>query len=162
MQAGRALAVACAAALAVAASPYAVTLDRRQCATPPPAVVAGLGPEWAPFASAVQRCAVRGPGGHVALTVDIVRLDRAAGADPMAGPQETPVPLPIMRDAAGRVVGTLPEQFPTDGPGRLKVRFVDWRDGVPDTVSLYQAGISALPPHRLPPQRRDRRTGIYR
>ena len=143
-----------AAVLLAAAAPYSVRLDVASCSALPPGRVAELGPDWSALVPYVQRCPVSGPDGHLALSVDIVRLDRAAlAADFFTAHPDQPVPLPLLRDAAGTVVGSLPEGFPIDPPGILKVRFADWRRGVPQRIDLYQAGESALPPHPVPPLR---------
>ncbi|QYE32978.1 hypothetical protein KZX46_02165 (plasmid) [Polymorphobacter sp. PAMC 29334] len=161
MELGRSLIAVFGAALLTAAAPYSVALDIRQCTGLPPAVARALGPNWIPLAAFAERCSVPGPAGRKAVTVDIVRLDRPAAVQILTADPEKRIPLPIVRDASGQAVGTLPQQFPVEGPGRLKVRFSHWDSGVPQKIMLFEAGESALPPHSLPSQHRDARTGRY-
>lgn len=155
--------ILCAGLLTAAGAPsYSVRLDSRQCAAMPARDVAALGPGWATLAPYVQRCRVRGPNGRVAVLVDIVRLDRALEGDFFKAHAYGDVPAPVLRDAAGRVVGHLPEGFPVQPPGELKVRFTRWRGAMPQEIMLYEAGESALAPHALPSLRWDERTRSYR
>lgn len=145
-----ALALAAHTSLAVAA-PYEVKLDARQCKALPDAAIAKLWPAWSALAAFVQRCPVAGPDGRLILTVDVIRFDHAAFVHAFDGHQDLRVPVPMLRDAAGQAVGSLPEGFPVDPPGKLRVTFADWRDGMPRTIRLYEAGVSALQPHAVPP-----------
>ena len=148
--------------LPAAASAYAVRLDVARCAPLALPDVATLGPEWPALAAYVQRCAVAGPDGRVALSVDIVRLDRAYAAHLFNNHPDWKVPNPILRDATGRPVGTLPEGFPVDPPGALRVRFADWIGGLPRRIDLYEAGESAVSPHALAPMQWDAKVRGYR
>ncbi|WP_419808082.1 hypothetical protein [Sphingomonas sp.] len=147
---------------AAASAPYSTPLDVAQCGALSGAAVAALGPDWSVLAAFVERCAVPGPDRRPALTVDIVRLDRAYAVDFFATHPDQTVPRPILRLPSGREVGTLPEQFPVEAPGMLKVRFVRWQRGLPREIRLYQAGESALAPHALPSLRWSPRAGGYR
>lgn len=123
--------------------------------------VTALGPDWVRLKPYLQRCKVYGPDGRVGLLVDIVRLDLALEDDFFKAHSYKAVPLPILRDASGRTVGRLPEGFPVDPPGELKVRFTRWNATVPQELELYEAGESALAPHALPSLRWNKRTRSY-
>lgn len=141
---------------------YSVRLDAMGCAAMPLRNAAALGAGWATMARYVQRCAIRAPGGHVGLLVDIVRMDRAMH-DGFAGSHTyAAAPLPVLRTADGRILGHLPEGFPIDPPGQLKVRFTRWQGDLPREIVLYQAGESALAPYSLPSLRWDVRSRSYR
>lgn len=124
--------------------------------------VTGVGPEWPALAAYVQRCPVPGPDGRLALTVDIIRLDHAYAAHLFNEHPDWKVPNPILRNAAGQVLGTLPEGFPVDPPGALRVKFADWSSGLPRRIDLYEAGESAVSPHALAPLRWDQKADRYR
>lgn len=143
-------AVPAAALLLAAAAPYAVQLGAGRCVPLSRPQVAALGPDWLALARYVRRCPVHGPDGRTVLSVDIVRVDQAIAEDYFRTRTTEAVPRPVLRDAAGTAVGELPEGFPADPPGLLRVRFVDWRGGVPHEIRLYEAGVSALAPHALP------------
>ncbi len=140
-------------ALPTAASAYSVRLDTARCTKLTPPQVIALGPDWSALAAYVQRCLVPGPDGRTALTVDVVRLDRAYAAHLFNAHPDQKVPDPVLRDMSGRVVGTLPEGFPVDPPGVLRVTFADWSGGRPLRIELFEAGRSAVSPERLPPMR---------
>lgn len=155
-------AIAVSAIMLIAAKPYSVRLSVRQCAPLAPQEIAKLGSAWATMSRFVERCSVPGPDRRVALTVDLIRLDKAYDVDYFATHQANlALPVPILRNAAGTAVGTLPEGFPIDPPGRLTVRFVKWRGVVPHKIELYQAGESAVSPHPVPPLLWNARTGEY-
>ena len=139
----------------VGATSYTAPLSIARCRPMPAAAAQALGSEWVALAHFAQRCSVPGPNGRTALTVDVVRLDRAYAVDWFAAHPDQLVPRPIIRDVAGTPVGTLAEQFPEDPPGRLRVTFARWRAGWPQEIRLYQAGESAVPPHPEPPMRWD-------
>lgn len=145
-----------------AASAFAVQLDVARCASLALSDVAALGPEWPALAAFVQRCAVPGPDGRLALSVDIVRLDRAYAAHLFNDHPDLKVPNPILREPSGRAIGTLPEGFPVDPPGALHVKFADWSGGLPQRIDLYEAGKSAVSPHALAPMHWDAQTYRYR
>jgi len=144
------LALPALALLLAGAAPYAVQLDAGRCRSLSSKQVAGLGPDWAALARYVQRCPVHGPDGRLALSVDIVRLDRAYAADFLRTHADRTVPKPVLRDVRGVGIGELPEGFPIDPPGQLRVQFTGWRRGFPHAIRLYEAGESALAPHPLP------------
>lgn len=146
-----AIGLALAASPSAIAAPYQVGLDARRCRTVAGPTIAGMGPDWSALAAHVQRCPVAGPDGRLALTVDIVRLDHPNATRTLAANPDLRIPFPIVRDAAGKTVGLLPEGFPVEPPGKLRVTFVDWRDGIPRRIDLHEAGVSALAPHPLPP-----------
>ena len=147
---------------ATGAPPYSVRLDVRQCAPMPARDVAALGAEGVTLARYVERCRVPGPDGRDAMQVDIVRIDRATDDGFFKHRAADAVPLPILRLPSGRIVGRLPEGFPVDPPGELKVRFLHWQGAMPREIALYEAGESALAPHALPLLRWDERGRSYR
>ncbi|MGI4732281.1 MAG: hypothetical protein ACRYG8_18895 [Janthinobacterium lividum] len=149
------------AAGAAAAAPYAVRLNTDRCAAIASDKLAGLGPEWPALGAFAQRCSIPGPDGRIALEVDIVRIDRANKVGFFDARANMRVPMPVIRDLAGKVLGSLPDGLPVDPPGRLLVRFTEWHGGRPLTIRLYQAGESAIGPHALAPLRWDARTGKY-
>ena len=150
-----------AALLLAGAAPFSVRLDAGNCQALSRQQLAGLGPAWPDLAGYAQRCPVRGPDGRLALTVNIIRLDRAFAADHFRGRTMDAVPKPVLRDAAGTRIGELPEGFPVDPPGMLQVRFTKWGHGMPHEIRLFQAGESALAPHALPSLRWDPATRRY-
>lgn len=147
--------------LPAAARPYAIVLHTEQCRTLPPAIAAAFGPDWVGLSRFAERCSVRGPTGRIALTVDVVRLDRAYAVDFFATHPDQPVPRAIIRDANGTPVGFLADQFPVEGPSRKQVTFIRWRNGWPQEIRLYEAGESALAPHPEPPMRWDADSRTY-
>ncbi len=156
------LLLALAGVQSVAAAPYAVQLDPARCVAISPGKLAALGPDWSALGTFAQRCPVPGSDGRVALEVDIIRIDRANRVGFFATRPDMAVPMPVLRDPSGAVVGSLPDGFPIDPPGKLRVRFTNWRSGRPLVVQLYQAGESAIAPHPLSPLRWDARAGRYR
>ena len=61
-----------------------------------------------------------------------------------------PIPAPIIFKTYGPSaiwIGQLPEGFPEDPPGKLRVFFGDWQNNFPQIVNFYEAGTSALNPH---------------
>ncbi len=136
-----------------APAPYSVRLDARACQAAP-SRAASLGPAWQTLAAYVQDCPVRGPDGRRGLTVVIVRVDRVYARFVHQRIDFT-IPDPVLLGPGGTRLGQLPEGFPVDPPGALRVRFVQWRDGLPRRIDLYEAGESALPPHALDPMRWD-------
>ena len=149
-------------ALPATASAYSVRLDAARCSKLAAPEVVALGPDWSALAAYVQRCPVPGPDGRTALTVDVVRLDRAYAAHLFNDHPDQRVPEPVLRDAMGRPVGTLPEGFPLDPPGALRVTFADWSGGRPLRIELFEAGRSAVSPEQLPPMHWDPKTDAYR
>jgi hypothetical protein len=137
--------------LVCAAAPETVTLRADDCAPMGAAMLESLGPSWHAFMPFVQSCAVHAPDGTVPLTVVTVRIDLGAAAGSSAKMPDAEAPSPVIRDRQSHVVGELPESFPIDPPGELKVSFMDWRNGVLWQIELYEAGESAVPPHTLPP-----------
>ena len=134
-----------------AAAPYQVPLRAATCRAIAPPLLQRLGPEWQPLASYVQGCPVRGTNGTVALTVVVVRIDRMMDVH-YFNTHTLEIPFPVLLDGSGRVVGGLPEGFPYDPPGKLRVTFTQWRGGWPARIEQYEAGVSALAPHALSPQ----------
>ena len=120
-----------------------------------------LGPAWKAFAAYVKQCLVPGPDVRPVLNVDIVRLDHAYAAHLFNGRPDLTLPNPVLRDASGRAVGTLPEGFPVDPPGMMRVTFTDWRDGLPRRIELYEAGESAVSPQLVPPMHWDTKANAY-
>lgn len=141
--------------LFAAARPYAVALSVNRCRPLPPATAAAFGPDWVGLTRFAERCAVPGPDGRVALTVDVVRLDRAYAVNFFATHPNQQVPRPIIRDAKGTPVGFLSDGFPEEPPSRKTVTFAQWRNGWPREIRLNEAGESALAPHAEPPMRWD-------
>ncbi len=159
------LPIACvlaALSLPVGASAYSVRLDAGRCVALPDSGIAALGPDWTALAAYVQRCSVPAPDGRPALSVDIVRLDRAYAAHLFNAHPDQKVPDPVLRDVSGHAIGTLPEGFPVDPPGALRVTFTDWSGGMPRRIELYEAGRSAVSPTRLPPLRWDPKANAFR
>lgn len=144
------------------AAGYAVQLDAARCIPLDPSTVTQLGPDWQPVARYVQRCPVAGPDGRPALSVDIVRVDHAYADGVFDAQPSLAVPTPVLHDPSGRAVGGLPEAFPADPPGALRVTFADWHGGLPRRIDLFEAGASTLPPHALPPLRWDLKANAYR
>ena len=135
-----------------AGAPYQVRLRPGMCHGMAPGRLASLGAGWRALGAYVQECPVRGPEGRVALTAVVVRIDRMYRAYYFNTRSMVDIPNPVLLDGTDRMVGTLPEGFPTDPPGKLRVTFKDWRGGVPWRIELYEAGESALSPHGLAPQ----------
>jgi len=75
--------------------------------------------------------------------------------------EEGEPPRSLILDKHGGVIGTLPDSFPENPPGKLRVTFADWRNGWPYRIELYDSGISALPPGPLPPMLWDPQAGQY-
>ncbi len=90
-----------------------------------------------------------------------MHLDRAYAAHLFNGRPDLTSPNPVLRDASGRVVGALPEGFPVDPPGMMRVTFTEWRDGFPQRIELYEAGESAVPPQRVSPMNWDAKANAY-
>jgi hypothetical protein len=134
-----------------AVSPDAVPLSTESCVPVTEANLAVLGSVWRSISGFVQVCKVRASDGSVPLTVTIVRIDKAGQAKLFATHSNLEIPDPVISDTNGQLVGTLPEGFPVDPPGRLRVTFADWRSGFPWRIDLYEAGQSAVSPHPLPP-----------
>ena len=143
------------------ASAYEVRLDAAACRPLAAPLAASLGPDWSALAAYVQSCPVAGPDGRTALSVDIVRLDQAYAAHRFNRNPGQHVPDPVIRDTTGQPIGTLPEGFPVDPPGKLRVTFADWDGGRPRRIELYEAGQSAVSPERLPPMHWDVRIHAY-
>jgi hypothetical protein len=103
-----------------------------------------------------------GPEPRLALSVAIVRIDRMQKERWFDTHHDPRIPLPVILDSASRVVGKLPEGFPADLPGALRVTFKDWRGGMPSRIDQYEAFETALPPHALAPQVWDNEMHQYR
>ncbi len=84
------------------------------------------------------------------MSVMILRLD-LMDADGEPIPNNFAIPNPAIIDHHGKQIGSLPEEFPVDGPGRLRVTFKDWQNDFPTKIELFQAGKSALAPHPVQP-----------
>ena len=143
------------------ASEYAVRLDAGRCVPLAQPELAALGSAWAAFAPFAQRCPVPDPDGRAVLSVYIVRLDQAYAAHLFNGRPELTSPNPELRDAAGRVVGVLPEGFPVDPPGRMRVTFTDWQGGLPRRIELYEARADGASPQSVPPMHWDPEASSY-
>jgi hypothetical protein len=111
-----------------------------------------FGREWqGPIARYAYLCEVSSPSGAVAgVSVLIVRLGFAYKDGMFDKQPDLDVPDPLILDADLRAIGTLPEGFPVDPPGILRVYFTDWVDNFPRLIRFAEAGQSALEPHPLP------------
>lgn len=148
--------------LPAAGPPYAAKLEAQSCRAAEPALVETLGAEWHDVSAYVEACPVPGPDGKIALAVAVVRIDRMLKArwfDAHANPH---IPLPVMLGNDGRIIGTLPEGFPADLPGALRVTFEDWRGATPWRIDQYEGFETALPPHALAAQVWDPNKHLYR
>jgi len=130
-----------------------VKLDAKNCFRALPSLISGLNELWQQpnFAQYIQVCPIiRTPTSPIALTVLILRLDQMY-ADNFPMPDTFKIPNPELLNNHGKWIGSLPEEFPTDGPGELQVTFTDWQNDFPHKIELFQAGKSALAPHPAPP-----------
>ena len=143
------------------AAPYAVRLEARRC-TPAASRAATLGPAWQALAAFIRDCPVRGPDGKLALVAVTLRIDLIDADPALRKLANLEIPDPLLLRPDGTWLGTLPEGFPTDPPGALRVTFRDWHGGLPRRIDLYEGGVSALSPHAIDPMRWDEGARGYR
>ncbi len=123
---------------AVDASPVArpYLSDDTHCRTASPQQLAWLdGPAWKPFAPFVRLCEVRQGNAPAALLIASV-WEKDYYADKPDGAAQVEMPLPLLFAADGRKLGELPQNFPTDAPSELQLRFADWKAGLPGEIRL--------------------------
>ncbi len=135
-----------------AAAPYETRLEANVCQAAAPALIDTLGRNWAALSKYAQNCPVAGPDGRIALSVAVMRIDRMQADHWFDTHHDPRIPLPVLLDASRHVIGKLPEGFPADLPGALRVTFKGWRGGMPTRIDQYEAFETALPPHALAAQ----------
>jgi hypothetical protein len=142
--------------------PYAA--DDTHCHAPTPTQLAWLdGAAWSRFASAVRVCEVGQGSGPAALLVTSV-WEQHYYADKPDGTVQVDMPRPLLLAADGRKLGELPQNFPTDAPDVLQLRFAGWKGGLPTEIRLCvisptPGGNFALAPLRLGPSGHYESTG---
>ncbi len=146
------LVVGALAPLLGAGAPYETKLNASVCYTVAPNFLQTLDAEWQALSSYVQDCPVPGPDGKIALSVAVVRIDHMQADHWFDSHHDPRLPLPVILDGKSRVIGKLPEGFPTDLPGALQVTFKNWSGGLPSRINQYEAFETALPPHALAAQ----------
>jgi len=105
------------------------------CQVPSAAQSAWLPADWTPFARAVRVCGIREGTKPAGLLVVSVWAEAWYGPLP-ARTTDVAMPAPLLMSPDGRVLGTLPANFPDDPPAALRLRFVDWRDGLPSEIRM--------------------------
>lgn len=109
--------------------------DAATCKPPTATQSASLPAEWTPFARAVRVCGIREGAKPAGLLVVSVWAD--AWYAPMPnGTTDVAMPRPLLLAPDGRVLGTLPANFPDDPPASLRLRFADWHDGLPAEIRM--------------------------
>jgi hypothetical protein len=110
------------------------------------------GKKWMSVQPWAYFCPVAEPtsGKHIltVMTVDIIGADKDGFFKDHID-EDVPLPL-VLLEPSGPILGELPEGFPNDPPGRLQVYFSEWTEGFPHRIDFFEAGTSALPPHRPP------------
>jgi hypothetical protein len=143
-----ALALVCAFAVAPAAT--AVSTDRVElrsadCRDAPAAILDMMDAKWQHWrhwSHIVQICPLHAPAGRLALLVLTLRYD-LFHAEGVPGSELDPNPIaiapdPYILDLQGRVLGELPEGFPTNGAvSTVRVDFADWHGIVPHRVDIH-------------------------
>ena len=61
------------------------------------------------------------------------------------------MPKPLLFTPAGKVVGSLPYNFPDDPPFSLEVTFTEWKSGFPQRIELFLRDPTVSGDHALTP-----------
>ena len=109
--------------------------DAATCQAPTAAQSAWLPAEWTPFARAIRVCAIREGAKPAGLLVVSVWAEAWYAPLPN-GTTDVAMPRPLVMAPGGQVLGTLPANFPDDPPASLRLRFVDWHDGLPAEIRM--------------------------
>ena len=136
--------------------PYAASAAT--CTPPTPAVLQWLDPsQWRQFERDVRVCRVAQGRAPAALLIVSVWADLYYKDKP-GGTQTVAMPKPLLFTPAGKLVGELPSNFPSDPPAELIVRFTDWRQDFPNEIRLCVSSPTAAGDQALTPLRYDART----
>lgn len=109
--------------------------DAATCKPPTAAQSAWLPAEWTPFARAVRVCSIRDGSKATGLLVISVWADAWYAPLP-AGSVDVAMPEPLLVAPDGRLLGSLPANFPYEPPASLRLRFVGWQDGLPAEIRM--------------------------
>jgi hypothetical protein len=134
--------------------------DAAACRPPTSAQAGWLPAEWAPFARAVRVCAIRDGARPAGLLVVSVWADAWYAPLP-DGAVDVALPRPLLMAPDGRVLGTLPSNFPDDPPASLRLRFVGWHDGLPAEIRMCLASPTPAGDQPLAPLRWQSATHRY-
>ncbi len=111
-------------------------LDPAACRAPRSGETARLPRTWDAFRPYVKVCDVADGRGKIPLTLATVSAADFYRKQPDGAPT-VELPKPILFDASGDSVGSLPYSFPDDPPFELQVTFAGWRAGWPERVELF-------------------------
>lgn len=121
------------------------------CKRPTPIQMAWLvAPAWSRFAEFIRVCKVsRAKDAKPAVLLFSVWADELYAKEP-AGAETVAMPRPVLFSPAGRKLGELPANFPSDPPSELLIAFREWRHGMPQEIALCirtptASGDQALP-----------------
>lgn len=123
---------------AVGASPAVrpYVADDAHCRRATPAQLAWLAdPAWGGFAPSVRVCEVRQGSAPAALLIASV-WEQDYYADKPDNTVQVQMPLPLLLAPDGRRLGELPQNFPTDAPAELQLRFANWKAGLPGEIRM--------------------------
>ena len=141
------------------ASIPSVRLDPRACRPLPPAQRNWLGKDWLPFQNFVKSCEVT-RGKATVLYVISIWVDEYYASLPPSLPA-VKFPRPIVAGPDGKVLGSLPMNFPRDPPRTLDVTFVRWSDNFPQQIQFWVEDPTVLGNHSVPPIDWDAKRGRF-
>jgi hypothetical protein len=120
-----------------ACEPGRLALKPESCTTLSNQQKLWLTQEWTQFSRYVRACAVKESTEKTAVVLISIDVAGYYKDQPGTDAPQVKFPRPILFSPTGKVLGTLPYNFPDDPPTELRVTFSDWRRGFPMRIEMF-------------------------
>jgi hypothetical protein len=117
--------------------------------------------DWQPFLDFTRACPIKDSKRETIILLVSAWASLYFEAQPGSTIPLVPLPHAMLFSPSGKVLGSLPYNFPDDPPAELRVTFTHWEDDFPQRVGLRLKDPRAAGPRPLPSLFWDRKQGTF-